>query len=165
VSLIGTLLAAIDRVREPRLFHTERGYQGQLKSELDRLLDLNAADLTRPIVEEEYQKQARRHGLRLRPDIIVHVPFDRGLTSTRRHNNYLVVQAKLSAKQAKANEDFMKLETICSTLNYPLGAFVNIASTHLWLPRYARRVTGPFVLYEIAVKLENGEIATRTSTS
>jgi hypothetical protein len=49
MNVIKTLVSAIERVREPRFFSTERGYQGQLLSELDRLLDAEPDDLTWPI--------------------------------------------------------------------------------------------------------------------
>jgi hypothetical protein len=59
---VETLISAIELVREPRLFATERGYQGQLASELDRLLEAQGNEITRPLVEQEYQKRQRsRH--------------------------------------------------------------------------------------------------------
>jgi hypothetical protein len=157
VDPLGTLLLAIDQIREPRLFSTERGYQGQLATEFDRLLDAYPDKMTRPLVEEEYQKCAERHGIRMRPDIIVHIPFDRGVSPTRRHDNYLVILLKLSATRTKAYADFAKLEKICQVLNYPLGAFVNIASEDLWLPNYRRGTSGTFSLHEVAVHLDHDE--------
>jgi hypothetical protein len=165
MNVISTLLAALKNVREPRLFSTERGYQGQLASELDRLLDATPSGLTRPIVEQEYQKWADAHGIRLRPDIIIHIPFERGVSPTRRHDNYLVVLLKLAASQKKADEDFGKLSTICSTLEYPVGAFVNVASSDLWLPKFSKKSKGDFTLYEFAVTLHDGDVQIRQAAA
>jgi hypothetical protein len=68
----------------------------------------------------------------------------------------LVILLKLSANQGKANADFTKLETICSVLDYPIGAFLNIASTDLWLPRYTFDANRTFALHEIAIHLHEG---------
>lgn len=164
---IKTLLSAIKRIKEPRFFLTERGYQGQLASEFDKLLDAEPATLDRPIVEQEYQKRAKAHGIRLRPDIIVHIPYERGVSPTRRHDNYLVILLKLSATQRKSEADFNKLSTICSILDYPIGVFVNVASTDLWLPhfadKFADKANNSFVLHEFAVSLNGGHLHIRAS--
>jgi len=150
------LLSAIEGIREPRLFETERGYQGHLAAQMDRLLEREPDHLLRPLVEEEYQKRADRHGIILRPDIVVHIPFDRGLSPSRRDDNYLVILLKLRANQKKADRNFQDLETMCSVLNYPLGVFVNIASETLWLQQYKRKTDGAFALFEVAVRLVDG---------
>ncbi len=87
----------------------------------------------------------------------MHIPFDRGVSPTRQHDNHLVILLKLAAKKLKAEEDFNKLETICSTLDYPVGVFVNIAFAELSLPHYKRQSDKNFVLHEIAVHLEGTE--------
>ncbi len=152
---IDTLLSAIKRIKEPRLFASERGYQGQLVAEIDRLLG-DSTDITRPLVEQEYQKLAKVHGITFRPDIIVHVPFERGVSPTRQHDNYLIIMLKLSANQKRANEDFAKLSAICSALDYPLGALVNVASAELWLPHYPRKGEEKFKLHEFGIMLRDG---------
>jgi len=153
------LLSAIESIREPRLFETERGYQGQLAAQIDRFVGREPDRLLRPLVEEEYQKRADQHGIRLRPDIVAHIPFDRGLSPSRKDDNYMVILLKLRANQIKANEDFHDLETICSVLDYPLGVFVNIASETLWLPHYKRKRDAVFALFEVAVRLVDGKPA------
>ena len=165
MNAITILRSAIERVRESRLFATERGYQGQLASELDRLLDVESGGFTRPLVEQEYQKRADVHGITLRPDIVIHIPYDRGVSPSRRHDNYLVILFKLSAKQRLADEDFTKLSTICSRLDYPIGAFLNIASTDLWLPSFAAKAGKSFALHEFAISLRDGRPHIRTATA
>jgi len=157
VDPIQALYIAITRIREPRLFSTERGYQGQLAAEIDKVIEGEPNSIERPLVEQEYQKTAELHGITLRPDIIVHVPFDRGVSPTRQHDNHLAILLKLAATKQGAEEDFKKLETICSVLDYPIGAFVNIASSDLWLPNYKRQSDKSFILHEIAVHLEGIE--------
>ncbi len=165
MNAIKTLISAIESIREPRLFSTERGYQGQLASEIDRLLDGEPAGITRPLVESEYQKRAKVHGIKLRPDIIVHIPFDRGVSPTRRHDNYMVILLKLTANKKKADKDFASLSTICSTLDYPIGVFLNIASTDLWLPHYADKSSRCFTLHEFAIKLNDGKLHIQTASA
>ncbi len=152
-----TVSLAISRIREPRLFSTERGYQGHLAAELDKLLEGEPNSIARPLIEEEYQKTADIHGITLRPDIIVHIPFERGVSPTRQHDNHLVILLNLAAKQKEAGKDFTSLETICSVLHYPVGVFVNIASSDLWLPSYKRQFDQSFTLHEIAVQLHDTE--------
>ena len=163
--LFETLCLAIRQIREPRLFSTERGYQGQLATELDKLIEDQPDAILRPLVEQEYQKTAHAHRITLRPDIIVHIPFDRGVSPTRNYDNHLVILLKLAANQKKAEEDFADLETICSVLDYPLGVFVNITSRQVFLPEYHRQVKGPFGLREVAVDLQHGQPTLLTAAS
>jgi hypothetical protein len=115
-------------VSHPRFFETERGFQGQLLVELNSRLQCEGS-----VVEQEYQKRMRDHGLTIRPDIIAHVPFDPELHRSRREGNFVVVELKLRADQEAAFEDFGNLALMCAKLDYPLGIFVNIDSdaTHL----------------------------------
>ena len=70
--------------RGTRYFQAERGLKGQLLLQLSRRLHLLDCD----IVEQEYQKRHRNHGLTVRPDIIVHEPFD---SHRRTHGGYRAV--------------------------------------------------------------------------
>jgi hypothetical protein len=167
MDLMNALLEAIGRIKDPTLFADERGYQGELKSKLDHALSLHLRedDFASPQVREEYQKNAEHHGIRLRPDIIIHIPFERGVSPTRKHDNFMVILLKRSAGKAKADENFKSLETICSVLDYPVGVSVNVSSSKLWLPQLAPEIPSCFTLHEIAVNLEHGvphlQIATR----
>jgi hypothetical protein len=150
---------ALERIKEPRFYRTERGFQGQLAAQLERLLeDSGLAGLERPIVEEEYQKTAGAHGINLRPDIIIHVPYERGVSPSRSHDNFLVVLLKLNANEQKAGDDFKDLEIVCAHLDYPLGVFVNIASSNLWLPKYKVITKGNFTLHEFSTCLHGDQL-------
>lgn len=116
--------SALQSITAPRLFETERGYQGALLGQLDRRLQLPA----RVIVEQEYQKQAGRHGLNIRPDIIIHEPFDPERFADRTQGNVAVIELKLRATAAEAADDFKSLGLMLDVLRYPLGIFINIGA-------------------------------------
>jgi hypothetical protein len=128
---------SIRAIKESRLFQTERGYQGQLVAELSKRLDRDAIWPDNPIVETEYQKRAKDHGTTIRPDLIVHVPFDRGVYDHRQDGNYVVVQLKRKATLNAALKDFTDLDYMFRELRYELGIFVNIDSDETFFDDYA----------------------------
>lgn len=122
--LLTSVREALAAIAQPRFFDTERGYQGQLLVELGARLQLpNAA-----IVEQEYQKQAQMHGLNIRPDIIIHEPFDPERHHTRADGNFAVMELKRRASSADARDDFRSLAQMLDVLRYRLGIFINIDS-------------------------------------
>lgn len=126
---------SIRSIKDIRFYSTERGYQGQLVAELSKRLQrakLNGD----PIVEEEYQKRFKHHGIRKRPDIIVHIPYERGFYKNRTKGNFIVIQLKLEATSNKAVDDFKKLDLIFEKLHYPLGIFLNISSNRTYRDLY-----------------------------
>lgn len=77
------LVDAIRHITEPRLYQTERGYQGALLGQLSNALPalgLPDADL---LVEQGYQKRFDTYGLNIRPDMAIHVPFRYGQDASR----------------------------------------------------------------------------------
>ena len=74
-TLLARITTALEAVTAPRFYESERGYQGALLGELKRVIPehLLPADT---IIEQEYQKRLKTHGLNIRPDIIIHDPFD-----------------------------------------------------------------------------------------
>jgi len=97
-----TVREGLSSIREGRLFDTERGYQGALIAQLEARLSQFPIWPGNPLVEQEYQKTIERHGLTLRPDIIVHLPFDRGGIPNRQEGNYAVIQLKLRGRLKEA---------------------------------------------------------------
>ena len=91
---LSLLQDALENIREPRLFETERGYQGELLVQLARRLE-DAAFPGDPIVEQEYQKTMPLHGITLRPDVVIHIPFDRGNAERRDEGNFVAIELKL----------------------------------------------------------------------
>lgn len=122
--LIAAVRASLAAITSARFFETERGYQGALLVELHKRLDLK----DQKIVEQEYQKNMREHGLDIRPDIIIHEPFETGRYAARTEGNIAVMELKVKASKKEASDDIDSLRQMIEVLNYPIGFFINIAS-------------------------------------
>lgn len=126
--VLASIRDALQSITAPRLFETERGYQGALLGQLERRLQLPE----RVIVEQEYQKQAGRHGVTIRPDIIIHEPFDPERFGDRTQGNVAVIELKLRSTAAEAADDFKSLGLMLDVLRYPIGVFINIGAERTW---------------------------------
>ena len=144
--LIG-LERALANVKHTRYFETERGYQGALIAELQN--ELPSFNWERVIIEQEYQKRIKAHGITLRPDIIIHVPFDEDESNTRGEGNFVVFELKLNASESSALVDYNNLSNMCSLLNYPLAVFININSDQTHIERYEGENKGKLVSYSV----------------
>lgn len=80
------------------------------------------------IIEQEYQKTIDRHKLAIRPDLIIHKPFDAARHNSPRDGNIAVMELKLKATKKEAGEDFESLLKMMTLLNYPMAVFINIGS-------------------------------------
>lgn len=151
---LALFMDALRAIRKPRFFDTERGYQGELLAELRSIIGRGGLPGD-PIVEQEYQKTIPRHGLRIRPDIIIHIPFERGVTNGRREGNFVAVELKRRAGRRQAGIAFKNLRQINEALNYPLTVFVNIDSAN----NHAELCPGSIAAQTvcIAVRLEDGD--------
>jgi hypothetical protein len=139
---------ALRAIAAPRLFETERGYQGALLGQLDRRLRLPA----RVIIEQEYQKQAAQHGLTIRPDIIIHEPFDVDRHTGRTDGNVAVIELKLRATASEAEADFESLRLMLDVLRYPLGIFINIGAARTWSEALPESLRGRVVCFAVALR-------------
>lgn len=126
--LMSVISEAIKQIKSRRLFNSERGFRGQLQANLDRLLREKNLISNHALVEEEYQKRIRDHGVSHRPDIIIHVPFEEGIARSRREDNFVAFELKLRADENDASDDFAKLNDYITILKYPIGVFVNVNS-------------------------------------
>ena len=79
-----------------------------------------------PIIEQEHQKRLPDHGINLRPDLIIHIPFDRGTLEDRKGGNFVVIEIK--RRSADVQQAFESLRMIHEALNYQLTVLVNIDS-------------------------------------
>lgn len=104
------------------------------------------------VLEMEYQKSAR-HGTYQRPDIVLHKPTEVTRASVTQ-NNFAVWALKRRASIEAAREDFDKLDAMFSTLQYPLGIFINVDTRENCTNHYR----GPYRerLHGCAVWLDNG---------
>lgn len=148
--------ASLQAVITPRFFETERGYQGALVAELSsRIRDLVIAD-EGALVEQEYQKTFRQHGLAIRPDIIIHAPFDQERHADRKQGNFAVFELKRRATEAQARGDFQSLLAMMHSLNYPIGIFVNVDSNKTYVDVAPRPPAGRLIVF--AVTLRDGAV-------
>jgi hypothetical protein len=125
--LLDYLTIALCAITTPRFYETERGFQGALQGELMRVIpeDFLPAEA---IIEQEYQKRLLVHGLTIRPDIILHDPFDPSRHRSRRDGNIAVMELKRAATAENAATDIGNLVRMMEILEYPLAIFLNIAS-------------------------------------
>ncbi|EGR3967640.1 hypothetical protein DDN11_18760 [Vibrio cholerae] len=149
---LGGLERALTSVTNARYFETERGYQGALIAELQR--ELPSFNWERAIIEQEYQKRIREHGVTVRPDIIIHVPFDHDETNTRGEGNFVVFELKLNASESSALTDYTNLSQMCSQLNYPLAVFININSVQTHIDKYEGENRDKLVSYGVTLSDE-----------
>lgn len=133
--MIETIHDALRRVSHPRFFETERGFQGAFQANLH--VALGHPIPADAIIEEEHQKRRKVHGIRRRPDVIVHVPTPPG--GNRRLGNLAVFALKLKAGPSQARLDFKKLDEILRVLKYSMAAFVNIADERTHAEQYRGR--------------------------
>lgn len=129
--LLNVIAAALTSVTDPHYYEDERGFQGELYAQLH----LRLRGMALPggaLLREEYQKRFAEHGLRIRPDIILHEPFDPSRHRGRDEGNHAVMELKRRATPGTAANAFTNLVAMIDALNYPLGVFINIDSPKTW---------------------------------
>lgn len=119
------LRESLESIHEARFFQDERGFQGALLQELGRRWEPRAED---PVIDQEYQKRLKLHGIRIRPDVVLHVPFERGLAEARDEGNFAAIELKRRATTAGAKKAFGNLAVMKEKLKYPLTIFINVDS-------------------------------------
>ena len=120
---LDALADALGAIDERRLFEDERGYQGELLRELAIRFEEGCFP-GQPIVQQEYQKTLPMHGIRIRPDIIVHIPFERGGLADRRQGNFIAIELKRDARERAARQAFGNLQAMKEALAYPLPCLI-----------------------------------------
>lgn len=148
---LSLLQEALESIREPRLFETERGYQGELLVQLARRLK-DAAFPGDPIVEQEYQKTMPLHGITLRPDVVIHIPFGRGNAERRDEGNFVAIELKLSSTDKDARNDFESLAQMHEVLRYPLTIFINIDSDETHFAACPPRIAPHTVCFAVCLE-------------
>lgn len=158
-AFIEIVITALKEINSPRFFKTERGFQGRFAIALYKILGENNIFQDGTIIEEEYQKKLKLHGIKQRPDLIIHVPIESSHSSNRKENNYVVFAFKLSGNKTKVMKDFEKLNELIEKLDYSLGIFININSLNSFLGEYQ----GPNKdkLHEFCIKQINGKLKLR----
>lgn len=129
--LLNAVVVSLAAVTAPHHYEDERGFQGEFYAQLHHRL----RDMVLPkgaMLREEYQKKLREHGLKIRPDIILHEPFNPISHRGRDDGNHAVMELKRRATRRTADEAFESLIAMIDTLNYPLGLFINVDSSKTW---------------------------------
>lgn len=147
---------SLESINEKHFFSREMGYQGKLLPELEKRIHIKKIFLGSIIVEQEYQKTLKNHGINIRPDLIIHVPYMDKIHPSRRYGNYVVIQLKLCASEKKAKEDFRKMNLMFNKLDYPLGIFLNINSDKTFFDSYSG--DNKERLHCFAVKLSDNKV-------
>lgn len=130
-ALLDAVTASLEAITSPHYYEDERGFQGQFYAQLF----LRLPELLLPehaLLREEYQKRARLHGLTIRPDIILHEPFNRLRHANREQGNLMVVELKRRANAKSAGEAITSLAKMLHILKYRLGVLVNVDSASTW---------------------------------
>lgn len=153
---LNRLIHSIKAINAKRYFSTERGYQGQLLIELNGRLKIEQIFHSEAIVEQEYQKTLKNHGISKRPDIIIHIPYEEEKYKSRHAGNFVVIQLKRKASEHTAREDFDKLDLMFEKLDYPLGIFLNVDSNETFFDSYPGNYKDR--LHCFAVQLSNNEV-------
>jgi hypothetical protein len=151
---LGLLVQSLESIREERFFQDERGFQGALLQELGKRL-ANAAFPGDPIIEQEYQKRLPLHEIRIRPDIIIHVPFERGCLEDRDEGNFVAIKLKRRATDKRAKYAFANLAQMKKALKYPLTIFINIDSDQTHSRLCPKSIAGRPPASLSALKTEN----------
>jgi hypothetical protein len=96
------------------------------------------------------------HGLDIRPDLIIHAPFDRGLFEHTGPGDYVVLELKRRASKQAAENAYAHLGQICTLLDYAMGILVNVDSDQVFFPD----ASSPAVerLHGFAVELRDGRV-------
>ena len=118
---------SLQGISEEVLYRDERGFQGALLHELNARIGKGVLPED-PIIQQEYQKRLRHHGIKIRPDIIVHIPFERGLAEGRDEGNFAAMELKRRATVKSARAAFANLALMKRALKYPLTVFINVDS-------------------------------------
>jgi hypothetical protein len=148
-ALLTHIETALRSISHPHFYEDERGFQGELlvalrKSIPEQFLPEGA------VVQQEYQKRLWRHGLKLRPDIVIHEPFEFTEYESRKEGNYMVIALKRNATPARAAEDFADLVAMCDILEYPAATFINIASSKTYADSLPDSAKGRITCFAVA---------------
>jgi hypothetical protein len=105
----------------------ERGYVTEFCRHLSPLLRESNLYPDHTILETEVQKRRYDHfGVTQRPDLLIHIPIETGLTDQPNENNFVVYAFKRNGNLARTNIDFSNLDEMFRVLNYEIGIYINI---------------------------------------
>jgi hypothetical protein len=146
-------------ISEAVLYADERGFQGAVLHELNVRLGHGVLP-DDPVIQQEYQKRMRHHGIKIRPDIIVHIPFERGGMEDRDEGNFVAIELKRRATAKNARHAFASLVVMKEILKYPLTVFINVDTAETRAELCPKSIAGQTVCF--AVRLQEGRPVVKT---
>ncbi len=157
--LINITVLAFRKIITPRYYRTERGFVTEFYKHLSNEIENSDLFPEGTILEAEVQKREDDHyGVTQRPDILIHIPIESGLTENANENNFVVYAFKLNANNGRVDADFVKLEEMFDSLNYGIGFFINIgAHPRTYLYRYNGNYRNR--INEFTIGLTNGQVS------
>ena len=156
--ILNRTILALKAITVPRYHTTERGFVDEFSHQLKlQIANLNLFS-EHAIVEAEVQKRLNHHyGVRQRPDLLIHIPIEAGLTENANENNFVVYAFKLNGNNNLTLKDFAKLNEMFQALNYELGIFINInAYPNTFLENYVGEYRNR--IHEFSIRLHNGNV-------
>lgn len=127
MAIINEVINTLRSIKIPRYYKSERGFQTEFYRILSNQLEDKPIFPEHTILEAEVQKRNLEHyGVTQRPDLLIHIPIETGITENSNENNFVNFAFKLSGNERASVEDYEKLEQMFSILNYEMGIFINI---------------------------------------
>ena len=146
MEIIDQTIAALKQINVPRYFTTERAFVTEFHHHLRNKIEDIELFPPETILETEVQKRNKDHfGVTQRPDLLIHIPIETGLTDNPDENNFVVYAFKRNGSLKPVRNDFKKLDIMFEKLNYNLGIFINIGAyprsyLHIYQGSYKERI-------------------------
>lgn len=158
MAILEEVINSIKSINTPRYYKSERGYQTEFYSHLSINIKGKGLFPEQAILEAEVQKRTLEHyGITQRPDLLIHIPIETGLTEETNENNFLNIAFKLKGNKKSSIEDFMKLDEMFEKLNYKEGLYINIGKfPTVFLEAYEGNFKNR--IHEFSIGLVNGEV-------
>lgn len=156
--ILNELVDTLKSITVPRYYSTERGYQTEFYRILSNEIENKRLFPEETIFEAEVQKRTLDHyGITQRPDLLIHIPIETGLTDDPSENNFVNFAFKLNGNERVSIEDYSKLEEMFLHLNYELGIYINIGR---YPDIYLHNYQGNFKdrIHEFSVELHNNDV-------
>jgi len=158
MSIIRLSIQAIKQITNQRYYSNERGFVAQFYRHLSPLVEGSGLYPPQTILETEVQKRRHDHlGVRQRPDLLIHIPIEIGITERPYENNFVVYAFKRNGNERMAISDYNNLEQMFGILHYEIGFFINIGRfpevfLHNYNGEYKSRI------HEFSIGLGDGEV-------
>lgn len=152
------IISALRNIVVSRYYTTERGFVGEFYTTLKNELKGKQLFPEKTILELEVQKRSLDHyGVTQRPDLLIHIPIETGLTKNPNENNFVNFAFKLNGKSRRVQEDYTKLDQMFQRLNYQTGVFINIgAFPNIFLQSYNGKFKNR--IHEFSIRLNEGSV-------